>query len=940
MPEKRSLWIVRAGKKGEAESLFFGENVIALGWSEMGDLSALPDDRDAFKSKMAATCRADAKANAIPVWAGQVYRFVYEAQVGDVVVTPTDRGQQLHLGVIESGYVYADSPDAQYRHRRSVRWLKTIPRSALSEPAVNEMEAILTLFRIKWHVDELLAHLGPEFKPADFRHTEKTEESAALAPVTKTALYDAPPTVFKKVDLSLSSLLHYIDVGDIGLPDIQRPFVWSASKVRDLFDSMYRGFPVGYLLFWSNSDNRAEGTKKIGTDEKQHKVPLLLIVDGQQRLTSLYAVFRGKPVLDDEFNESKVEIAFRPADGQFEVTDAAKRRDPEYIPSISDLWSSGKGTWEIVNDFLSTLEAKRTISSDDKKIMAKNIDRLVDLQKYPFTALEIAASVEEEQVADIFVRINSEGVKLNQADFILTLLSVFWDEGRAALERFSRASRVPPGSGAGPSPFNVLLQPDPDQLLRVAVAVGFQRGRLRSVYQLLRGKDLDSGHLSEGHRDAQFAKLKAAQEQVLDLRNWHQFLNAVRGAGFRTSELFSSENALLYSYAMYLLGRLQFGVEEHALGGRIARWFFASSLTARYTTSPEAAIENDLARLRHISTAQEFLDALESAISATLTPDYWTITLPSELETSSTRNPALLAFYASQCRFGAPALFSTNKIADLLDPMQRGVRKAVERHHLFPRGYLESIGIKDLRQINQSANLTYLEWPDNANVGKAPPKKYVPELRARFSDAAWDRMCRLHALPSGWEQMEYAQFLNDRRQLMAAIIRQGYESLLSTADEAADGMDLVATSDEHAVWRRVEDVELRLRKLVADRYAQKWGAGVTDRIRRMLGDEAWATIEKNREKHQKQYPLSPGAPSVDALAYAYLGQLSQLMLANDAWDMFRAHFKDKRQLEDIVKSITPVRNDRAHFRQVPVRELQRCQIACDDLLALVQDAEN
>jgi hypothetical protein len=944
MPEKRSVWVARAGRKGEAESLFFGENLIALGWSKMGDLSVLPDDRDAFKARMTETCGDTMKPNAVPVRAGLLYRFVYETQIGDLVITPTDRGHQLHIGIIGSGYAYAPDLGRGFPHTRSVRWLKTIPRSAVSAATQNELDAILTFFRVKWQVDDVLAQLGAEFSAEDFRHAERIEASAdaAPAPLTKTALYDAPATVFKKVDLSLSGLLHYIDVGDIGLPDIQRPFVWSASKVRDLFDSMYRGFPVGYLLFWSNSDNTAEGTKSIGVGEKPHKVPALLVVDGQQRLTSLYAVFRGKPVLDDEFNETRIEIAFRPADGSFEVTDATTRRNPEFIPSISDLWSAGKGTWEIVNDFLSVLEQKRTISGDDKKIMAKNIDRLVDLQKYPFTTLEIAASVEEEQVADIFVRINSEGVKLNQADFILTLLSVFWDEGRDALERFSRGSRVPPGPGQGASPFNVLLQPDPDQLLRVAVAVGFQRGRLKSVYQLLRGKDLETGHFSPDRRVAQFAKLKSAQADVLDLRNWHQFLNALRGAGFRSRELFSSDNALLYSYALYLLGRTQFGVDDHTLGGRIGRWFFAASLTARYTSSPEAAIENDLARLRNLSTSEAFIDALEGAIATTLTSDFWTITLPGELETSSSRNPALLAFYASQCRFGAPALFSTNRIGDMLDPLQSGVRKGVERHHLFPRAYLESIGVKDLRQINQAANLTYLEWPDNAAIGKSPPKKYVPELRTRFSEAAWDRMSRLHALPNGWEEMEYPEFLRQRRSLMAAIVRRGYDSLLSTSDELAEGLDLVGSADEHAVWHVVEKVELRLRQVVGDAYTAKWGAGAEARIRKTLGDQSWDTIQKNRAKHQAQYPLSGSAPSLDVLAYAYLGQLAQLMLASESWELFRAPFKDKRHLEEMIAAITPVRNDRAHFRQVPAKELQRCQIACDDLLALLSkdgDAE-
>jgi uncharacterized protein with ParB-like and HNH nuclease domain len=163
-------------------------------------------------------------------------------------------------------------------------------------------------------------------------------------------------TVFKRVDYDLSGLLHYIDIGDIGLPDIQRPFVWPSTKVRDLFDSMYRGFPVGYLLFWANAE--VNGSKPIGMDDKAHSFPSLLIVDGQQRLTSLYAVFKGKPVIDQNYEQKRIEIAFNPIEGKFDVTDAAIRKDPEFIPDISKVWASGKSSRKLVNDFLDGLKIK------------------------------------------------------------------------------------------------------------------------------------------------------------------------------------------------------------------------------------------------------------------------------------------------------------------------------------------------------------------------------------------------------------------------------------------------------------------------------------------------------------------------------------------------------------------------------------------------------
>jgi len=582
-------------------------------------------------------------------------------------------------------------------------------------------------------------------------------------------------TCFKRVDYDLDGLLHYIDIGDIGLPDIQRPFVWSNAKVRDLLDSMYRGFPVGYLLFWENQ--AIGGAKQIGTADKAHKVPARLIVDGQQRLTSLYAVFRGNKVLDADYKERQIEIAFRPRDGKFEVADAAIRRDVEWMPNISDIWASKKSSRKIVNDFLAKLAQKGDLSEEQEEAIAHNLDRLFDLQKFPFTALEIAPSVDEEQVADIFVRINSEGVKLNQADFILTLLSVFWDDGRKALEDFCRRSRLVPTASDGPSPFNYFIQPDPDQLLRVSVAYGFGRGRLKSVYQVLRGKDMDTGVFSADKREAQFKVLQAAQAEVLNITAWHQFLSALIGAGFRSGEMVSSQSALLYGYSFYLIGRNIFKVQEHVLQKLIGRWFFFSTLKGRYTNSPESVMDGDLNRLKGIKTADEFVATLDGVMASELTNDYWTITLPADLDSSSARNPELFAYIAAQNKLSAPVLFSHKKVPELLDPSLKTTKKSLERHHLFPKAWLAKNVSDDLKLINQQANFALIEWPDNIDISDDPPSKYVPKIRARFSSDEWQRMNELHALPERWGNMNYSNFLSERRKLMAAIIRRGFESL-------------------------------------------------------------------------------------------------------------------------------------------------------------------
>ncbi|HKG04398.1 MAG TPA: DUF262 domain-containing protein [Conexibacter sp.] len=579
-------------------------------------------------------------------------------------------------------------------------------------------------------------------------------------------------TLFKEVSYSLSKLIEDIDVGEIGLPDIQRPFVWTKAKVRDLFDSMYNGFPVGYLLFWGNAG--VNGARQIGTGGKQ-AVPRLLIVDGQQRLTSLYAVLKGLPVIDDDYAATRINIAFRPRDRHFAVPDAAVERDPEYIADISQLWVGPVSRNRFVRQFLERLGDSRELTEAEEDDLTEAIDRLYDLQSYPFTALELSSTIDEEKVAEVFVRINSKGVALNQADFILTLMSVWWDDGRAQLEEFSRTARQP--STAGPSSFNHFIQPDPDQMLRAAVGLGFRRGQLRAVYSLLRGRDLDTGRVDVEQRDAQFALLQTAQAYALDLTNWHEFLKVLVRAGFRSEGMISSQNAVLYAYVLYLVGKRDFAVPIETLREIVARWFFMAALTGRYSSSPESQIESDLARLRGAVVTEDFVRTLDGVVDDTLTADYWQITLPNALATSAARSPSLFAYYAALNLLDARVLLSRMRVSELLDPAVRSKRAALERHHLFPRAYLRRIGVESLAQVNQIANFAFVEWPKNTAIADDAPATYWPAFAASFDAEELERMRFWHALPKGWHNLRYDMFLDVRRRLIAEVVRAGFERL-------------------------------------------------------------------------------------------------------------------------------------------------------------------
>jgi hypothetical protein len=566
---------------------------------------------------------------------------------------------------------------------------------------------------------------------------------------------------------------------------------------------MYKGFPVGYLLLWSTGAD--VGARQIGTESKK-SAPALLIVDGQQRLTSLYAVITGTPVVMKDYTKAKIRVAFRPHDQVFEVTDAAIENNPEFIPDISVIF---KGSFlSFVNDFLAKLESYRGVTLDDaeKNRLSENIDRLKDLQNYPFQAIELDRSVDEEHVAEVFVRINSEGVQLNNADFILTLMSVFWEEGRHELEQFSRAAKTP--SISGPSPFNHFIEPAPDQLLRASVGLAFRRGRLRYVYSILRGKDLETEQFSPERREAQFELLRTAHEFTLDLTNWHEYLKCLKQAGYRSSRMISSETALIYVYTIWLLGRRDFGVEIKRLREVIARWWFMAHTTGRYTGSSESQIESDLNKLRDLDDgdAQGFCHLLDRIVKDTFTNDYWEITLPNRLDTSSAKSPPLLAYWAALNILDAEVLFSELKVAQMLDPVVTPIRD-MERHHLFPKAYLMSKGITEYKTINAIANMAFVDWSDNLAISDKPPSDYWPVMTEGMDTSRIKRQAAWHALPLGWEQLEYSEFCEKRRRLIGQIVREGFERLwdggLRVPLDSGSLHDLI-TNDESNVLEKKE----------------------------------------------------------------------------------------------------------------------------------------
>ena len=532
--------------------------------------------------------------------------------------------------------------------------------------------------------------------------------------------------------------------------------------------------------------------KYIGVEAHANGEPRDVIIDGQQRLTSLYAVMKGKKVINSKYEEKSIIISYNPLINKFEVGDQAKKRDPEWIYNISELYMSGD-SYSFTSQFFERLEEGRAkkgeeITPEERKTIPNNISAVLNLKDRKLSVFDIKSSAEEEDVSEIFVRVNSGGIALKQNDFILTLLSLYWDEGRRQIEQFCKDSTVPPKSGV--TSFNYITDILPQDIVRVFIAYAFDRARLKYGYKLLRGADFEKkGAVDEGLREDRFDKLKSKLPDILSVNNWHEFLKAIMNAGYMSKDMILSGNTIFFSYALYLIAKDRFNAKPNENLHLISLWFYFTSLVSMYSGSFESVFENQLNAIKDLHSVAEFKQFILSRVNTVLTNDYFKITLVGSdgLAKSGSGNNAWFAYVAALNILNRRILFSKTNllVSKLFEVGTDGKRKSLEKHHLFPKAYLAANDYSDTK-INQMANYAYIDWKDNMDILDDAPSVYYPIICQGQSQEEILQMEQENALPHGWENMSYEEFLEERRKLMAEVIQKGFEVLKKNVESLSD----------------------------------------------------------------------------------------------------------------------------------------------------------
>ena len=585
---------------------------------------------------------------------------------------------------------------------------------------------------------------------------------------------------------TVSVILGWIESNNIAIPEMQRPFVWTSKKVRDLMDSLYRGFPVGYLITWQSQAAPVKGGGHAGYQQ--------ILIDGQQRTTALRAAVAGEPVINKHFEKKRVVISFNPQSEEFATATPVLRRSPEWIYDIHE-FLKGDDVFEAMDEYLTKNP------SADRRIVGKNLQQLMGIKNAQIGIISLSDELDIETVTEIFVRINSKGVPLSSSDFVMSKISAQGEQGRnlrKTIDYFAHLSVSPQSYGELERDTEFvqtkfwpkiswlkndaedLYDPTYVDLIRVASMVAFRRGQISYVVRELSGLDPETRKFDPERIPAAYDKFEDALLRTVNEYNFKKFLTIVKSAGFVSNKLFSSVNAVNFAYALFLIMR-EDKCSDSEVSSVVRRWLVMMLLTGRASGSFETGFERDLSRIaRHGAKA-----ALQEIEQSELTDAFWDFGLPQRLESSSINNPQFRSFLASQVKAKAQAFLSKHSSVHDMIEIQGDI------HHLVPKDYLRKNGVNDKREYNQVANYAMTETAVNIRIGNRLPADYLGEVKAQIrsgqttlgeiaSEADLDKSFEENAVPASLFETtveNFEDFLIERRRLMAKKMKEYYFSL-------------------------------------------------------------------------------------------------------------------------------------------------------------------
>jgi hypothetical protein len=603
---------------------------------------------------------------------------------------------------------------------------------------------------------------------------------------------------YSNYPLSISQILGLIEANDIAIPEIQRPFVWKRTQVRDLIDSLYKGYPTGYIILWKNPNVKL----KDGTISSGKKV----LIDGQQRITALMTAISGRMVINSDYQEERIRIAFNPLAAKsndpdqeiFAVATPAISKSKWWIPDIAELFSTSYSSFKFIPKYC---EANPEIEPEE---LERIILKVKGIANRMIGVIELSENLDIDVVTDIFIRINSKGTALSQGDFVMSKIAADEQHGgntlRKVIDYFSHLSVAPlfydyiatHDTHFAATPYLAKLKwlrddnetvydPECDDVIRIAFMHKLKRAKLSDLVSLLSGRNFETRDYNENIIDQTYKDFTEGVLNVINEYNFKQFMIAIKAAGFISPKLVNSNMALDFAYTIYLLLKESNEVKVEDIKRYVQKWYVLSVLTGRYSSSPESAFARDIRLIKE----KGVVNMLKEIEDAKLSDNFWNIELVQELSYTSTNNPTYLVFLAAQVFFNDISFLSNNV------PVRELILLGGDVHHIFPKQYLVDHNF-DKTKYNQEGNYVFLDRPVNISVGKKSPKVYLQEAKNRCLCSEDTPNGLINNVDNFYANLEancvpvetidmdftsYEDFLDKRRKMMAAKIKKYYYSL-------------------------------------------------------------------------------------------------------------------------------------------------------------------
>jgi hypothetical protein len=571
-----------------------------------------------------------------------------------------------------------------------------------------------------------------------------------------------------KSDITVSSLVDMIDKGDLRLPSIQRRYVWPATRVRDLLDSLYRGYPSGSILVWETDEEIPEkdmAVPQAPSAFRSHK----LLLDGQQRLTSLSAITKGQPLKlkrvrpieiafnldhpegpptetteveeeaededEDEGAESPTLAAEPPILERlkslaFVVSSRSLRKDPHWIP-VSKIFDSQITDWQLLKPLGLTPDQPEW----DK--YTRRLQRVRSIRDYPYVMHVLERGLSYEEVTEIFVRVNSLGMKLRSSDLALAQITARWPEAVQLFEDFAEECE------------KVWFTFDLGLLVRTVVVFATHQSRFRSVSRI-RVDDLKTA----------WTKSTAGLQFAVN------FLRA--NAGIEDESLLSSP-FLVIPVAVFaqLRDKRLSSSDERAL----LHWLFAANALGHYSGSSETTLDKDLSVLFADGGPEQLLELLRQQRGRLRFES-------ADFAGRSERNPLFQTTYLALRQQGAKDWFTGLGVS----LTHQGRYHYVEAHHIFPRALMAKKGY-DKRLVNEIANLAFLGGGGNRKIGAKGPEQYFPQIVEKRSVKALESQA-VPIDPDLWKPENFERFLQVRRTALAQRVNAFLDTVSKEGEEA------------------------------------------------------------------------------------------------------------------------------------------------------------